>query len=95
MAVQVLPSQRSQASLRVVGLFVQAAACSSSDWPSTAKPVIVGLALAAGAAGSTAALAAEVAGAPSPVALLALTRTRIVRPDDGGGGGVAGGRSRR
>src|SRR5205807_3206945 len=64
------------------GSFVHEPGCSVSVWPCCAVPVIVGGAVFDGAplAGSTISVASEVAGAPSPPALLALSRTAIVWP---------------
>src|SRR2546425_455700 len=65
---------------RARGSFAHLPLCSVSVWPCWAVPVIVGgVSLAgAGPGGATMAVASEVAGAPEPPALLAVSCTLIV-----------------
>ena len=65
-----------------MGLLVHVPFCSLSVWPCSVVPEIVGAAVFTGApGGTTAALAAEVAGLPEPPALLAVSCTLIVCAD--------------
>src|SRR2546425_907721 len=72
--------------LKLVGLFVHVPWCSVSVWPCWAVPLIVGGEVLVGTGGTTTAVAAEVAGAPGPVALLAVSCTLIVWPTSPGAG---------
>src|SRR5437588_255672 len=79
-------SQRSHSYAKLVGSLLHDPLCAVSTWPCCAVPVIVGAAVFSGGGGTTAGVAADVAGLLGPEALLAVSSTRMAWPTSPGTG---------